>query len=92
MTYHLNRLQALDEARDYCVSLNASGILQDRIISEMSYEHPRYSFETLAGQRGIHALNGERHTYYAGAHLGHGFHEDGLASGARVAAMLGVTS
>ncbi len=90
MTYHLNRLQALDEPLDYCVSLNANGILPDTIIREMTYDHPQYSFDSLAAQAAIARLNGKRGTYFAGAHLGYGFHEDGLASAVRVAADFGI--
>ena len=36
------------------------------------------------------ALQGKRRLYFAGAHLGYGFHEDGVESAYRVAAMLGV--
>ena len=90
MTFHLNQLQALGEPADYCVSLNASRIEPATILREMTYEHPSYTFETLAAQESVARINGERRTFFAGAHLGYGFHEDGLASGARVAAMLGV--
>ena len=90
MTYDLNRLQALDEPRTYCVSLNARGVRPDTIIREMTYDHPRYTFETLAAQQAVERINGARHTYFAGAHLGYGFHEDGFASGARVAAQFGI--
>lgn len=91
MTYHLNRLQALDEPVDYCVSLNAAGIDPATILREMTYEHPRYTFETLAAQQAIERLQGARHTYFAGAHLGYGFHEDGVASGERVAREFGLS-
>ncbi len=91
MTYHLNRLQALDEPVDYCVSLNAAGLRPDTILKEMTYEHPRYTFETLAAQEAVERLQGARHTYYAGAHLGYGFHEDGVASGERVAREFGIS-
>ena len=50
------------------------------------YDHPLYTLDTLRGQQEVAALNGERHTLYAGAHLGNGFHEDGLASAVRAAA------
>ena len=91
MTYHLNRLQALDEPVDYCVTLNASGIRPDTILKEMTYEHPQYTFETLAAQEAVERLQGARHTYFAGAHLGYGFHEDGVASGERVGREFGIT-
>jgi predicted NAD/FAD-binding protein len=50
-----------------------------------------YTRATLDAQPALRRLSGERHTYYAGAHLGNGFHEDGLASGVAAAAALGVS-
>jgi predicted NAD/FAD-binding protein len=34
-------------------------------------------------------LQGSRNTWFCGAHLRHGFHEDGLASAVHVARLLG---
>ena len=54
------------------------------------YDHPLYTLDSLAAQRELPSLAGQRRTWYAGAHHGNGFHEDGLASGVRAAAALGV--
>jgi predicted NAD/FAD-binding protein len=91
VTYYLNRLQRLDTDEHYCVTLNRSEEIDPgRIVMRTVYQHPVYTLETLRGQRELAALSGLRHTLYAGAHLGNGFHEDGLASGVRAAAALGV--
>ena len=90
ITYHLNRLQRLDAARDYLVTLNAD-VDEQHVLERFVYEHPQYTVATLAAQRGSRTLDGLRHTSYAGAHFGNGFHEDGLASGVRAAAALGAT-
>ena len=91
VTYYLNRLQQLDADEHYCVTLNrAAEIDPGRILMQTVYEHPLYTHETLRGQRELEALAGRRHTVFAGAHLGNGFHEDGLTSGVRAAATLGV--
>jgi predicted NAD/FAD-binding protein len=91
VTYYLNRLQRLDADEHYCVTLNrAHDIDPERVILRTVYDHPLYTLETLRGQQQIGALNGARHTLYAGAHLGNGFHEDGLASAVRAASLLGV--
>ena len=91
VTYYLNRLQALDADEHYCVTLNRSEEIDpERIVLRTLYHHPVYTLEALRGQRDLAALSGRRHTLYAGAHLGNGFHEDGLASGVRAAAALGV--
>ncbi len=91
VTYYLNRLQRLDADQHYCVTLNRGDEIDpERVIMRTVYDHPLYTLDTLRGQREIGELNGARHTLYAGAHLGNGFHEDGLASAVRAAALLGV--
>jgi hypothetical protein len=60
------------------------------VIARMTYEHPLYTHESIAAQPELRRLSGTRHTYFAGAHLGNGFHEDGLRSGVEAAAALGV--
>ncbi|MGH3030516.1 MAG: NAD(P)/FAD-dependent oxidoreductase [Gaiellaceae bacterium] len=90
ITYYLNRLQRLEEERDYCVTLNrCDDIDPERILARIRYEHPLYTLESLAAQQPLRELSGRGHTLYAGAHLGNGFHEDGLASGVAAAAGLG---
>ncbi len=90
VTYSLNRLQALAGETEYCVSLNQQ-VEDEHVLRRMTYEHPLFTVESLGAQRELPALSGVRHTSYAGAHHGNGFHEDGLASGVRAAAGLGVS-
>jgi uncharacterized protein len=92
MTYYMNRLQRLNEPEEYCVSLNCGTRPQaDRVIIEREMSHPRYTFKTLAGQAAIQSLQGNRNTYFAGAHLGYGFHEDGCRSGYEAAQLVNAT-
>ena len=89
LTYYLNKLQKLDADRDYCVTLNED-VSEEHVLARLQYTHPLYTVGTLRAQSELSALSGTRRTWYAGAHLGNGFHEDGLASGVRAAAGLGV--
>jgi predicted NAD/FAD-binding protein len=90
VTYHLNRLQALHEPVDYCVTLNGtSRIGAGHELRRMTYEHPIYTHASLAAQALLPRLQGARNTYYCGAYHGWGFHEDGCVSGLRAALALG---
>lgn len=90
ITYWLNRLQNLDTDTDYCVTLNAP-VREDAVIARFTYAHPLYTAETPRAQAALRSLSGARRTHFAGAHLGNGFHEDGLASGVAAAAALGAS-
>ena len=90
VTYHLNRLQALHEPVDYCVTLNQTArIGAGREIRRMVYEHPVYTHASLAAQADLVRLQGIGGTYYCGAYHGWGFHEDGCVSGLRAALAMG---
>jgi len=91
VTYHLNRLQRITGATDYCVTLNPNGSIDDRrVLRKMVYSHPLYTREAIQAQGRWRDVSGVQHTHYAGAYWFYGFHEDGLNSALRVANTLGV--
>jgi predicted NAD/FAD-binding protein len=57
--------------------------------ASFDYEHPVYDRAAIRAQGEIAAIQGMRRTWFAGAWLGYGFHEDGLTAGLRVARALG---
>jgi uncharacterized protein len=90
VTYHMNRLQALDSERDYCVTLNrAEAIDPERVIGAREFAHPVFTHAALAAQRRWGEISGVRRTHYCGAYWGYGFHEDGVQSGVRVCRAFG---
>jgi predicted NAD/FAD-binding protein len=86
LNYNMNILQGIEADTTFCVTLNASeAIAEDRIIDRFSYSHPQFSLDAIDAARRIEAFNGLNRSWYAGAYLGNGFHEDGVVSGRKVA-------
>ncbi|MBB1244567.1 FAD-dependent oxidoreductase, partial [Streptomyces durbertensis] len=90
ISYDMNRLQRLDATDRYLVTLgSADRVDPSRVLAEMVYEHPVYTVESVAAQQRLPELDSAE-TAFAGAYHGWGFHEDGCASGARAAGVMGV--
>jgi predicted NAD/FAD-binding protein len=86
LTYDMNILQGLESETTFCVTLNATeSIAADKIIETFNYSHPVFSLDSVAAAAKINDFNGLNRTWFAGAYLGNGFHEDGVVSGRRVA-------
>ncbi|HEX4270819.1 MAG TPA: FAD-dependent oxidoreductase [Rhizomicrobium sp.] len=90
VTYWMNLLQGIDERCPLFVSLNPRRDIPEHLIFDQTdFDHPVFDTGAIAAQSQIANLQGRRGTWFAGAHLGHGFHEDGLSSAVRVARALG---
>jgi predicted NAD/FAD-binding protein len=90
VTYWMNRLQNLDPAFPLFVSLNPSREpAPGSVHGRYTYSHPVFNQRAIDAQSGIARIQGQNSTWFAGAYLGYGFHEDGLQSGLNVAAALG---
>jgi len=91
--YWINRLQPLPFTQPVLVSLNPlRPIDPGQVHASFDYAHPVFDLAAIRAQGGLAALQGRHHTYFCGAWTGYGFHEDGLKSGLRVAALLQAAS
>ena len=81
ITYHMNALQGLDAPHDFCVSLNATALIDPRrILRRFTYHHPVYTARREEAQRRHASLVRVNRTSCCGAYWGYGFHEDGVNS------------
>ncbi len=93
LTYWMNLLQTIPNDDPLFVTLNTKREVRDELIyDQVTFRHPVYDMGALAAQDIVRAINGQNHTWFAGAWMGNGFHEDGLRSAADVAAELAQTS
>jgi predicted NAD/FAD-binding protein len=89
VSYWLNSLQNLNVDTPIIVTLNPiHQIATNHILQEFDYEHPLFDQAAIDAQERFTHLQGNKNTYFAGAWLGYGFHEDGLKSALRVAHQL----
>ena len=81
VSYWLNRLQPLPFRTPLIVTLNPPFEPRPGTqIAEFEYAHPMVKGAAETAQQRLAHLQGEQRTWYAGAWMGRGFHEDGLAS------------
>ena len=87
LTYWMNSLQSWLTGDDYFVTLNSNRtIREDLIWDEVTLRHPVYDLGALEAQKEVAAFNGTDNTWFCGAWMKNGFHEDGLSSALDVVA------
>ena len=81
LTYWMNALQPWLRDRDYMVTLNTVRPIREELIwDQTDLRHPVYDVAAFAAQARLAAANGTRNTWFCGAWMKNGFHEDGLSS------------
>ncbi len=86
ITYWMNRLQGIPESDPLFVSLNPPDTIPDRLVyDETVFHHPVFDSAAILAQQGLREIQGENRSWFAGAWLRNGFHEDGIASAVRIA-------
>lgn len=90
LSYWMNILQDLPTKTDVFVTLNPE-VAPDpmKTLGVFDFTHPM--FTQIAAERvaDLKRINGRDGLWFAGAWMGHGFHEDGLKAGLEVAVSLG---
>jgi len=90
VTYWMNNLQNLPVHKNVFVTLNpVRPPALGKILHTQFYEHPLFDVAAMQAQRRLWSMQGARKTWFCGAWLGAGFHEDGVQAGLAVAEALG---
>lgn len=85
VTYWMNRLQNIPNDDPLFVTLNpVRPISEDAVYDRTVFRHPVYDRNAISAQERIAQIQGMHRTWFAGAWLRNGFHEDGFASAARI--------
>jgi uncharacterized protein len=87
--YLINKLQPIPFVQPVIVSLNPTqAIAPEHVLGTFDYAHPVFDLVAINAQASIPKLQGQQNTYFCGAWMGYGFHEDGLKSGFAAAQQL----
>lgn len=85
LTYWMNSLQPIPMDDLHFVTLNTKReIRQELIYDQVTLRHPVYDLAAVAAQKDVTRFNGNRNTWFCGAWMRNGFHEDGLATAMEV--------
>lgn len=89
LTYWMNKLQPWLQADPLFVTLNTTRAIDPSLVwDEVTLRHPVYDLAALAAQKHAVAMNGTNNTWFCGAWMKNGFHEDGIGSAMDVVAAL----
>lgn len=81
LTYWMNSLQPIPANDPHFVTLNTKRSIREELIyDQTTLRHPVFDLAALEGQREIAEINGQNNTWFCGAWMKNGFHEDGLSS------------
>ncbi|WP_116600100.1 NAD(P)/FAD-dependent oxidoreductase [Primorskyibacter marinus] len=81
LTYWMNSLQPIPQDDPMFVTLNSTRPIREELIyDQTTLRHPVFDLAALKAQEEVRAMNGARRTWFTGAWMRHGFHEDGLKS------------
>ena len=81
LTYWMNSLQPIPANDPHFVTLNTTRSIREELIyDQVTLRHPVFDLAALDGQREVAQLNGSNNTWFCGAWMKNGFHEDGLSS------------
>ena len=85
LTYWMNSLQPIPMDDPHFVTLNTKRTMREELIyDQVTLRHPVYDLAALAAQEKVRAFNGTNRTWFCGAWMKNGFHEDGLSSAVEV--------
>lgn len=86
LTYWMNSLQPIPQDDQMFVTLNSTRSIREELIYDTKlFMHPVFDIAALNAQKQIAAMNGTNRTWFCGAWMKNGFHEDGLSSAVDVA-------
>ncbi|MCW1931349.1 NAD(P)/FAD-dependent oxidoreductase [Pararhodobacter zhoushanensis] len=92
LSYWMNALQPIPAEDEMFVTLNSNRPIRDELTYDShTFRHPVYDRAAFAAQDVLRVLNGHHNTWFCGAWMKNGFHEDGFASAVDVVTKLGAT-
>lgn len=86
LSYWMNSLQSIPQDDPMFITLNANHPVREECVYDTyTFSHPVYDLAALQAQEAIRGFNGTNRTWFCGAWMRNGFHEDGFASAVDVA-------
>jgi len=90
VSYWMNSLQPWLRGEDMIVTLNTTRPVREELIwDQATFDHPVFDGPALQAQASLASMNGANRTWFCGAWMKNGFHEDGIASAIDVVEAIG---